>query len=422
MLKAKIIKHWYAYVNSFNHEIAARVECRPFNVLLIVGCFLLVAAISQFASPNQDALQFHGFVPAAAMSLGAGTFSLLTYWAYPNRFLVAFMQLFDVPLYASAILCLSLFSSSPISYAFMGIFIAVSLYWGTTCYFTWVRTIPMILGPTLAALIFQADEIVWILMATGLVLNVSVSSSMKRVHLLITHRARAENVFKQIDELLDRHLEGKSLSNRASMRTLLHDLKNELAFASWNIEMISEKKMSDKEKAAWTDLKAGVLYSFSKVQAIFDEEKVQGPTREQFWLSDIPNLLLEIPTIKSNRQRLKIEAFPELPVKGSASLFTAVLKNVLENAIETDASKIVVRCDKSETNSSVVIEISDDGPGIPSVITDAMFTPFNTADKSTGVGLGLYLSRRIIETFGGNIELKATGPEGTTFVVHAPIA
>lgn len=422
MLKKRLASLWYSYVNSFNHELTARVECHPFNVLLVIGFFILVAAICQFSPPIQQLLRFDGFIPATALALSGSTFSLMTYWVYPNRSLVALMQLFDVPLYASAILALSLFSSAPVSYAFMGIFIAVSLYWGSTWYFTWIRTITMILGPTVIAALFHADSITYILMATGLVLYVSLSSSIKRVRLLIAYRARAEDVFKQIDELLELHLEGKSVPSRVPIRTLLHDIKNELAFASWNMEIISEETLSAKEKEAWSDLKAGVLYSFSKAQAYFDEEKAQGPTREQFWLRDIPQLLQEIPTIKSNRHRLNLAVFPEVSLHGSAAQFVAVLKNVLENAIETDATEISVRGVLSETQNSVLIEISDNGPGIPPVVTESMFTPFNTADKSTGVGLGLYLSRRIIETFGGKIELKETGPKGTTFVVHAPVA
>jgi signal transduction histidine kinase len=72
-----------------------------------------------------------------------------------------------------------------------------------------------------------------------------------------------------------------------------------------------------------------------------------------------------------------------------------------------------------------VVEISftDDGPGILEEHQEKMFDPFfTTKDVGKGTGLGLNISRRIVENHGGRIRVESGLGKGTTFVVQLPIA
>ena len=70
---------------------------------------------------------------------------------------------------------------------------------------------------------------------------------------------------------------------------------------------------------------------------------------------------------------------------------------------------------------SVDIVVADTGPGIAPEIRDNLFTPFATT-KETGMGIGLSVSRSIVEAHGGRIWVEANEPRGTKFVFSLPVA
>jgi signal transduction histidine kinase len=81
--------------------------------------------------------------------------------------------------------------------------------------------------------------------------------------------------------------------------------------------------------------------------------------------------------------------------------------------------KLIVRT-KSE-NGQILIEIEDNGPGIPDVIKDKILQPFFTTKKGTqGTGLGLSITNDIIKAHGGKIEIKSLPGEGSTFTIQLP--
>jgi len=81
--------------------------------------------------------------------------------------------------------------------------------------------------------------------------------------------------------------------------------------------------------------------------------------------------------------------------------------------------KLMVRT-KSE-NSSVIIEIEDNGPGIPDEIKDKILQPFFTTKKGTqGTGLGLSITNDIVKAHGGSIEITSAPGEGSTFTIQLP--
>lgn len=75
------------------------------------------------------------------------------------------------------------------------------------------------------------------------------------------------------------------------------------------------------------------------------------------------------------------------------------------------------------TPAEVVIAVSDRGPGIPVIQRSQLFHRFHQAHHSThavGLGLGLYISRQIVELHGGTIQAEFPSDGGTRFVVRLP--
>lgn len=100
-----------------------------------------------------------------------------------------------------------------------------------------------------------------------------------------------------------------------------------------------------------------------------------------------------------------------------------VLNNLLKNATQALSGRSDGRIDirLAQADGMVRIDIADNGPGISDDIRDKIFVP-NFTTKSTGMGLGLAISKNIVETSGGSITFTSESGKGTTFTVTLPAA
>ena len=93
-----------------------------------------------------------------------------------------------------------------------------------------------------------------------------------------------------------------------------------------------------------------------------------------------------------------------------------VFVNIIRNALQASPTDIIVVLNAAYSEREVQISISDDGTGIPEDIQSRIFQP-NFTTKSNGNGLGLAISKHIVEGSGGRIEFE-TSPKGTTFYIY----
>lgn len=110
------------------------------------------------------------------------------------------------------------------------------------------------------------------------------------------------------------------------------------------------------------------------------------------------------------------------PVRGNEVLLTWALENVVKNALDAMGGKggtLRIRASRSH-KESILISVSDTGPGIPPEVRGKIFEPGVTT-KNRGWGVGLALSRRIVEgVHKGRIELGDEGSMGATFHIRLP--
>lgn len=100
-----------------------------------------------------------------------------------------------------------------------------------------------------------------------------------------------------------------------------------------------------------------------------------------------------------------------------------VLVNIMRNAIEAMDSVEDARltiATRNEADGMIVVEVSDNGPGIPHEIESSLFHPFVTT-KPRGLGIGLSVSKRIVEAHGGRIAARRRGCRGSVFEIHFPL-
>ncbi|MEO6595682.1 MAG: HAMP domain-containing sensor histidine kinase, partial [Planctomycetota bacterium] len=98
-----------------------------------------------------------------------------------------------------------------------------------------------------------------------------------------------------------------------------------------------------------------------------------------------------------------------------------VFVNLVQNAHEAAPAGVSVRLNARVEGERAVIEVSDDGPGVPEGARGRLFEPYFTT-KSSGTGLGLAICRRLVEAHGGAIRLVRSAPGDTAFAIELPIA
>jgi signal transduction histidine kinase len=113
------------------------------------------------------------------------------------------------------------------------------------------------------------------------------------------------------------------------------------------------------------------------------------------------------------------EGLPRVP--GPGGELNEVWTNLLDNAADAVAGGGSVGVRAFREGEAVVVEVTDDGPGIPPEIRGRVFEPFfTTKEVGSGAGLGLDVARRVVVGRGGEIAVES-GPEGTRFVVRLPL-
>jgi len=108
-------------------------------------------------------------------------------------------------------------------------------------------------------------------------------------------------------------------------------------------------------------------------------------------------------------------------VNGDRDKLTQALLNLGINALEACAGRGEVTMRISPQKKRVRIEVSDTGPGVPPEHQPGLFRPHFTT-KEKGLGLGLFIAQRIVQTHGGSVALGETSQRGTTMVLTLPVA
>jgi nitrogen fixation/metabolism regulation signal transduction histidine kinase len=99
-------------------------------------------------------------------------------------------------------------------------------------------------------------------------------------------------------------------------------------------------------------------------------------------------------------------------------VFTNILKNAIQSIPEGRTGEIAANLKLA--GNLVVVEFKDNGKGIPETLREKIFSP-NFSTKNSGMGLGLAISKKIVEQLGGRIAYKTKVGEGTTFTIELPV-
>jgi len=95
-----------------------------------------------------------------------------------------------------------------------------------------------------------------------------------------------------------------------------------------------------------------------------------------------------------------------------------IVLNLVRNAVQAMPAGGAIHADCRAEGDTLVLTLSDTGPGVPDRIRETLFEPFGRSGPSGGTGLGLSISRELARSMGGEVTLAQTGPEGSVFEVR----
>jgi signal transduction histidine kinase len=113
-------------------------------------------------------------------------------------------------------------------------------------------------------------------------------------------------------------------------------------------------------------------------------------------------------------------------IRGDRDRLRQVLINLIDNAVKYSSPGDEVRVEAQTSNSRVVIEVRDQGPGIPTEHQKVIFEKFGRVQTGQtakpGTGLGLFIARSIAEAHGGSLDVRSLpGQLGATFRLSLPV-
>jgi signal transduction histidine kinase len=145
--------------------------------------------------------------------------------------------------------------------------------------------------------------------------------------------------------------------------------------------------------------------------------------KPEFQIVNVKNLLqksvqLFEHQVSETNVELRVICHPSLFINADGSLLEQVLINLTKNAIESldGVEHPIVTLEASSSNDQVLIQVFDNGQGIPPDMIDDIFVPFFTT-KQKGSGIGLSLSRQIVHLHGGSLTVQSV-PGNTVFTIR----
>jgi signal transduction histidine kinase len=161
------------------------------------------------------------------------------------------------------------------------------------------------------------------------------------------------------------------------------------------------------------------------VDSIYLESGALHLSKEPVALSEFLRELLGAAGGAPGAERFRMEIPPDLPVvQADTARLTRVVQNLAGNALKYSAPGTSILVDVRRGEHEVVVSIADLGAGIAPEDLPRIFDRFyrgGQRGKIDGLGLGLYISRLIVEAHGGRIWCESTVGEGSTFRIALPL-
>jgi signal transduction histidine kinase len=249
------------------------------------------------------------------------------------------------------------------------------------------------------------------------------------------HRARlAQEVRERTMQLEQARDEAESASRAKSafLATVSHELRTPLNAIIGFSSLLMQDDMTAEQRRQLAIVNRSGLQLLDLIKEILDITSIEAG---QLTLQLEPVALRDVLEVKcesfqeqareSGLHLRLVDCTPTLVVMADSYRLGQVVHHLLSNALKfTDTGGVTVRC--LEAGDTVRVEVEDTGIGIPSDQHAGLFVPFQRGDKPRqhrpGAGLGLAISRRLVEAMGGKIGFASEVGRGSRFWFTLPLA
>ncbi|WP_224247396.1 sensor histidine kinase [Hyalangium gracile] len=271
--------------------------------------------------------------------------------------------------------------------------------------------------------------LLWVLLTGGATFFGIRASAQARRMLEAEAQARMERERRELLEQLALASYQRIQSEKMVMlgrlaANVVHELNNPLAYARSSIRFLQEDVLSPPQQPSAERAEAfhDALHGLERIQEIVSDLRgfslVEGTEPEQCTVKEAVQDASRIARLRLKHvAQLQVhlpEALPE--VRASPRKLAQVLVNLMVNAADAleqaDIKQGEIRVRALHQEDQVVLLVEDNGPGIPPKVLERLFEPFfTTKGPEKGTGLGLALSRSMVEGFGGSLvaENRAEG-------------
>ena len=264
--------------------------------------------------------------------------------------------------------------------------------------------------------------------------DINIVKLMGRWVSVIIEREKVENELQHAKEVS----ESANKIKNDFLANMSHELRTPLNAIIGYSELLKEEAEEDGYVQYQKDL--GKIYDsgsslLTLINGILDISKIEADKMEVFYdpinikevLSDVASTLQ--PSIRENKNKLTTNYTDNFEIfETDHGKLRQILLNLISNANKfTHGGEIHVsgRKETQNGNETLIIEIQDTGIGIKAEDIPKLFNDFSQLDQSRnrefgGTGLGLAISQRFCGLLGGEITVKSTFGEGSTFTIHLP--
>jgi signal transduction histidine kinase/DNA-binding response OmpR family regulator/HPt (histidine-containing phosphotransfer) domain-containing protein len=228
--------------------------------------------------------------------------------------------------------------------------------------------------------------------------------------------------------------EAASLAKSEFLANMSHEIRTPMNGVLGMTELLQGTSLSPEQRDYVETIARSGDSLLTILNDILDLSKIEaGKLQLESIPFDLASLVFDVvelnrPKLRGGHIDLLVDIDPALPSRlvGDPSRLRQVLGNLMSNAVKfTSAGHVMVTAHHRSSDSvrvSFELAVADTGVGISEEAQRRLFQPFSQADASTsrrfgGSGLGLVLSRRIVEGMGGRIELQSAEGKGSTFTV-----
>ncbi|UCG06329.1 MAG: PAS domain S-box protein, partial [Desulfobacterales bacterium] len=210
------------------------------------------------------------------------------------------------------------------------------------------------------------------------------------------------------------------------IKNILHGLKG----GSYLVDVGLQKNDTEKLKHGWDMIKRNIGRTSNLVMDLLSYSKEREPEYEPCCPNEIANDVCELLAETANENHIKLvkDFDPSIgEVVADPHTIHEVLLNLMTNAIDAclfdaDTSKnwqISLKTSR-ENGNRIRFDVADNGAGMSKEVRDKLFTSFFSTKGHRGTGLGLMVTRKLIEEHKGTVEVKSEVGKGTTFTVRLP--